>query len=163
MSKLFLIPIIIVLAIGITIPDQVRTYDLENGLKVIETTHTESINALALLGSRAVCKTQSHKVSYVQNGDEKAWHKLTGTNGCWSVCIELDNSSRSKGADAGWSVTWSTSSLGGFSCTTTSKIRDYYAHVNGPGANDQYLSYNRLLMKVLDPLDYNWLSWSEPE
>lgn len=154
----FLIGIIIVFAFpsfAKAAQFEAQKYSLGNGIELVKSIETSSPNAL--------CKTQSHKLSIVQGGDEKAWTKLTATNGCWSACISLGNSTRTKGADSGWTVTWGTSSLGGFSCTITEKTRHTYAHVNGPGGSDQFLTYQRLWMRVTDPLDFNWAGWSQPE
>lgn len=134
--------------------------ELDDDLTVVETITTETpIMGFAL---NASCKTQSHKLSFVtSSGTEVAWIKLNGVNACWSSCMTLQNSTRSKGAASGYYWVLLGAVLGGKTCTTQTFQKYSNAELHMPGKNG-YLTHQQMELRLAEPLDYNWSSWKTP-
>ncbi len=153
MKKLIALFVLLSLLVGVTV--SVRADEPSSDITVVEeVTETSAPDAL--------CKSGSHRFSFQQSGVEKAWVKFTVTNACWSPCgISMENSTRSKGANSGWTVTWAGSSLGGRSCNFNTFKKWSDANVNSPGVTD-YITHQESWLKFSEPQDLNLSWWKTP-
>src|SRR5512139_2246792 len=100
MKRLLILIILLPILLSVT---TVQATEVTQGGITIQATTTTDMPLLGLISPNAVCKSQSHKLSFKQNGVVVVWTKLTGVNACWSACgVKLDNSTRSHWAAPGW-------------------------------------------------------------